>query len=69
MLKNVLDLEQKAFDEMPNVEAKAAKLIKEGKTDEAQSQLTAYTKSFAATTVQQWKEMEIRFWEMFGRGF
>lgn len=69
VLKNVLDLEQKAFDEMPNLEAKAVKLIKEDLTDEAQSQLTAYTKSFAATTVQQWKEMEIRFWEMFGRGF
>ncbi len=54
---------------MPLAEKRAALLLKEGKKAEASKELSRFSKDFAAATVQRWKEMEIRFWEMFGRGF
>jgi len=69
VLGNVREFEQKAFDEMPLAEKRAALLLKEGKKAEASKELSRFSKDFAAATVQRWKEMEIRFWEMFGRGF
>lgn len=69
VLGNVRDFEQKAFDEMPLAEKRVALLLKEGKKAEASKELSRFSKDFAAATVQRWKEMEIRFWEMFGRGF
>ncbi|MBW7847446.1 MAG: C69 family dipeptidase [Bacteroidales bacterium] len=69
VLNNVREFEQKAFDEMPLIEKIVAKLLKEGKKDDAVKAMNRFSKDFAAATVQRWKEMEIRFWEMFGRGF
>lgn len=69
VLGHVRSFEQKAFDEMPGIENKAVKLLKEGKTEEAYKYLTNYTYNFSGATTQRWKEMEHTFWNMFGRGF
>ncbi|PKP53729.1 MAG: peptidase [Bacteroidetes bacterium HGW-Bacteroidetes-1] len=69
MLENVKEFEHKAFDEMPLIENKAIMLLKEGKDEETSKYLSQYTSNFSGTTVQRWKELEHRFWGMFGRGF
>ncbi len=61
--------EQKAFDEIPDVESRAKVLIADGKTKEATELLNQYTSDFAASTRQAWKEMENKFWYWFGMGF
>lgn len=69
VLKNILLFEEKANFETPKLEEQAVKLIKDGKTEEATKLLNNYTSDFAASTAQKWKEMEARFWSMFGNGF
>ncbi|MDD2205145.1 MAG: C69 family dipeptidase [Bacteroidales bacterium] len=69
MLNNILRYEEKAFTELPAVEEQVAKLLKEGKVEEAQKLLNQYTADFAGATRQTWTEMEHRFWEMFWTGF
>ncbi|NOU46798.1 MAG: peptidase [Bacteroidales bacterium] len=69
VLENVLSFEEKALKEMPGIEKEASSLLKDGKTEEARLLLTSFTNDFEAATKQRWHEMEIRFWEMFGKGF
>ncbi len=65
----VQEFENKAFEELPQIESKAAEMIKAGKTDEAKSYLTSYTNSFAGGAMSRWQELKVTLWGMFGRGF
>ena len=69
ILENVLSFEEKALKEMPAIEKEASELVKAGKNAEAKALATAYTRNFEAATRQRWGELEIKFWEMFGKGF
>jgi dipeptidase len=65
----VLWFEEKAADELPLLENKAAELLQEGKKEETAEYLKNYTRDFEAATKTRWERLEARFWEMFGRGF
>ena len=69
MLCSILRYEDKAFEELPTLEDKAIKMLKDGKKDEAITLLNNYTSDFAGATRQTWQEMEHKFWEMFWTGF
>lgn len=69
ILDNVLGFEEKARMEMPSLEQKVKKLIEEGKTAEAKTLLTSYSSDFSGAALQRWAGLEVKFWEMFGRGF
>jgi len=69
ILENVLSFEEKALKEMPAIEKEATELVKAGKNAEARALVTAYTCDFEAATRHRWLELEIKFWEMFGKGF
>lgn len=66
---SVAHFQQKAFQELPEVERTAEKMIKAGKTDEALAYITAYTNDFATLTMKRWEEHRNELWHMFGRGF
>lgn len=61
--------EDKAFMEIPDLEAKVKQLVQEGKREEARELVTRYTNDFAYATLRQWQELEGTLWGMFGRGF
>lgn len=65
----VEEFENKAFEETPAIEAKAAAMINDGKSEEARKFLTSYTNSFAGAAITRWQEMKAVLWDMFGRGF
>ncbi len=69
MLENILSFEEKAKMELPQIEAKAQALLKEGKKEEVQKLLNSYTEQFYGAATQKWGSLENRFWEMFGSGF
>ncbi len=69
LLGNTLRFEEKALEEIPAIEQKAQALLNEGKKKEATQVLNQYTKDFAASTRQTWKEMEETFWYWFSMGF
>jgi len=68
----VMDFENKAFDELPNVEKKALALYEDKDDPEhkkAREYLTRYTGDFARAAMNKWWEMGDMFWTMFARGF
>lgn len=65
----VKEFEDKAFDELPAVEKKAADLARAGKNDEARRYLTSYTNTFAYSAMKRWEEIKVALWGMLGRGF
>ena len=69
MYKNILRYEEKAMEELPELEKKVEKLLKQDKKDEAAELLNRYTADFEAATAETWKEMEHHFWEKFWTGF
>ena len=69
MYNNIQRYEDKAFEEMPELEKKVEKLLKKGEKDEAVKMLNRYTADFEAATAETWKEMEHLFWEKFWTGF
>lgn len=69
LIDNVLRYEEKAFNELPDLEEKIKKLIKNGEIKQAKNILNQYSADFAGATRQTWQEMEHKFWEMFWTGF
>lgn len=69
LMKQVMYFEDKGFAETPALEKEVAKLLKDGKKDEAQLKLNRYCRDFAAATRQAWADLEHRFWEMFWISF
>jgi dipeptidase len=65
----VKELEDKAFEELPQVEKKVIELVNEGKNEEAKKYVTTYTNSFALGAMNKWQEIKTTLWGMFGRGF
>lgn len=66
---SVAHFQQKALRELPEVERKAQRMIKDGKRDEALAYITAYTNDFATLTMRRWEEHKDQLWHLFGRGF
>ncbi len=66
--EGVAKFEKKAFNEMPELEARAAKLIKEGKSQEAREMVTEYVHDFCGATQQYWWDLGDKFWMLFARG-
>ena len=60
-------LESKMFKSCAAVEEEAAKLIEEGKAEEAQELLTRQTNDFASLTMQRWQELKEKLWMIFVR--
>ncbi len=69
MMENVNRFEEKALNEIPELEKQVKKMIDENKRDEATKLLNRYTSDFEAMTRSTWKEMEESFWQMFRLGF
>lgn len=65
----VKEYEDKAIMELPLVEKNVTDLVKQGKNDEAKELVTAYTNSFAFSTMKRWEEIKVTLWGMYGRGF
>jgi dipeptidase len=65
----VKEFEDKAFEELPEVEKRVVELVKDGKNDEARKYVTSYTNSFSGAAMSKWQEMKITLWGMFGRSF
>jgi len=79
--KGVMELEDKAFDELPLIEKKAVEMYKaemkkgtvldeDGRpvTPEYREFLTQYTNDFARAAMSRWWELGNTFWGMFARG-
>lgn len=63
----IMAFEKKMFMLAPVVEGEAARLINEGKTEEAEELLTRHTNDFASLTMQRWQELEEKLWMIFVR--
>ena len=82
MEKEIMNYEDKAFNEMPLIEKKAVELYKAQKGIEAELDergnplpfqyqlfLTQYTNDFARAAMDKWWELGDLFWTMYARGF
>lgn len=69
MEREIAAFETKMFEELPVIEARAAQLIKEGKTQEAKELITRYTHDFSGAAASRWEELKAKYWAMFARGF
>ena len=69
MTNSVLRFEEKAEAELPALEKKVEKLLKDDKKKEAALEMNRYTADFAGATRQEWKRIEQRLWEFFWSGF
>jgi len=68
--KAVMDLENKAFDELPAIEKKAQELLNgENGKEKCKEYLTNYTNHFAYSAMSKWQELGDVFWGFFARGF
>lgn len=63
----VLDYEKAMMEQCKAVEEQAAKLIKEGKKDEAVKMLNEFTRRFEASTRNSWEELKADLWTIFAR--
>lgn len=64
-LKNVMEMEDAAFEGLPELEKAYAKAPRKEKA----AVLDAYTASVFEKTSARWSELEAKYWSMFGRGF
>lgn len=81
--KGVMEFEDRAFEELPDVEKRALELYKkqssksiasddndsEEELPEFRKYLTKYTNDFARAAMHEWWELGDLFWTMYGRGF
>ncbi len=63
----IKEFEDLLFDLAPAIEAKATKMIKEGKNEEARLLLTNHTNNFASLTMKRWLELKAELWTIFAR--
>lgn len=63
----VMMFENMHFRDASNIENLAARLIKEGKKEEARKLLTDYTNNFAASAMRRWTELKAELWTIFAR--
>lgn len=69
MYKHILQYEDKAATELPDLEKKATDLAKNNKMKNVRKLLNDYSYNFAEETHKTWNEMEHKFWENFWTGF
>jgi len=70
--EGIQHFENKAFDELPNVEKKALEIYNSEKTkykEKSRTYLTNYTNDFARAAMTMWREIGDKLWGMFSRGF
>ena len=65
----VQEFEEKAFNELTDVEKKALELINKGDTEKAKAYMTQYHQNFARATMKKYWELGDHFWGLFSRGF
>ena len=65
--KALADYDQMLFEDTKALEEKAAKLIKEGKKEEAVELLNSYCSRLSASQQRRWEEMREEFWSIFAR--
>jgi dipeptidase len=65
----VKEFEDKAFEEVPDVEKKVVELVKAGKNEEAKQYVTAYTNNFAYSAMRKWQDMKGTLWSIVARGY
>lgn len=64
----ILYFQEKMMKDKAEIEKEAAKLINEGKKEEAVELLNNFTASFEAATRKTWEEIRNEMWAMFARG-
>ncbi len=69
MSKELLDLEQQAFQGTANMEKEVQELLGAGKKEEAQKLINCYLIDFTGVTMLRWKHLEDQYWHRFGLGF
>ena len=57
------------MQDLPELERQVKKLKKNGQQQEIHALLNGYTADICGSTVLRWKELEEKFWTMFGLGF
>ncbi len=65
--KALAEYDQMLFEDTKALEEKAAKLIKEGKKEEAVELLNSYCSRLSASQQRTWEEMREEFWSIFAR--
>lgn len=68
MFTEIAALEDKAFSETAALEKRFVKQMKKDKKDAIKS-LNRYTNEFMGTSSSRWKQLEEKYWGMFGLGF
>lgn len=66
---NVAKYEKMMMQQCEQIEQMAAKLIEEGKRDEAIELLNNFTEEFANATSKAWSDLKGKIWVMYARGF
>ena len=71
--KAIKQFEEKAFNDLPDVEKKVLELYNGGKTEEdilkAKQYLTKYTNDFARAAIHKYLELGDKFWAFLARGY
>lgn len=65
----VKEFEDKAFEDLPEIEKKVSEMVKSGRAVEAKKYLTLYTNNFAFAAMKKWEEMKAPLWSSFAMGF
>ncbi len=63
----VAEYEQMMMEQTPELEKKAAELIRQGKKEEAVKMLNDYAKRLSAAQQKTWEEMKAEFWSLLAR--
>lgn len=69
MMEDVTYFEDRGFEQADDLEAKVQELLEEGKDEEAQVLINNFTRDFVGATSLRWKELQNKYWRMFGLGF
>ena len=71
--KAIMEFEEKAFSDLPDIEKKVLELYNGGKTEEdilkAKRYLTKYTNDFARAAINRYWELGDKFWGFLARGY
>ena len=71
--KAMIEFEEKAFADLPDIEKKVLELYNGGKTEEdilkAKQYLTKYTNDFARAAINKYWELGDKFWAFLARGY
>ena len=69
MNEQVQYYEEKVLNDLPSLEKQVEKMLKNNQQEEVHQLLNGYTSDICGSTVLKWKELEEKYWQMFGMGF